>query len=166
VAATGLRLFHNHLTVDLVESIFPRGAPQFGRLIHRFRRDMLAEAAAAGIDVLFTYVYAHPEDEQDVRELIEPYREVGGVDFVRFTCSREALMERVAAESRRTYGKIADAETLRSVIDRYDVFSPVPHDESVTIDTGEVAPAEAAMRIATQLGLARRVVPTMDVEQC
>ena len=43
-ALTGLKLFHNHLTVDLVSSVFPRGHPSFGPLITCFRREIFAES--------------------------------------------------------------------------------------------------------------------------
>jgi hypothetical protein len=32
-ARTGLRLFHNHHTIDLVLRFFPYGTPAFGRLV-------------------------------------------------------------------------------------------------------------------------------------
>ena len=34
---TGLRLFHNHMTVDLVLQFFPFGEPPFRRLVSEFR---------------------------------------------------------------------------------------------------------------------------------
>ncbi len=148
-ALTGLRLFHNHLTVDLVESIFPRGTSQFVSLISRFRREMMAEAAVAGAGVIFTYVYAHPNDEADVAGLIQPFRAVGGdVLFVRLTCAGATLHERVTAESRRAFGKLVDPEILRGLMERNDLLSPVPHGESLTVDTGQMTAADAACLIA------------------
>jgi hypothetical protein len=153
-ALTGFKLFHNHLTVDLVESVFPRGTPRFAPLIVRFRREMLAEAAAAGVDLIFTYVYAHPDDAEDVAGLVESFRGAGGVVlFARLTCPPAVLLERVTAASRHAYRKIADAETLRRILAEKDVLSPVPHGQSVTVDTGAVEPAEAARRIAAHHAL-------------
>lgn len=35
---TGLRLFHNHQTIDLVLQFFPFGSPPYKRLVREFRR--------------------------------------------------------------------------------------------------------------------------------
>ena len=51
-ALTGFRLFHNHLTVDLVTSIFERGMPSYGEMVWRIRFAILEEAARANIDGL------------------------------------------------------------------------------------------------------------------
>jgi len=37
-ARTGMRLFHNHQTLDLVFRFFPFGTPPFQRLVAEFRR--------------------------------------------------------------------------------------------------------------------------------
>ena len=87
-------------------------------------------------------------------QLIEPFRAAGGtVGFVRFTCPPETLIERVAAESRRAYGKLVDPEILCGLMERNDLLSPVPHGESFPVDTGELEPAEAARRITAHFGL-------------
>jgi hypothetical protein len=78
VALTGLRLFHNHLTVDLVASVFPFGSEPFGRLVQAMRRTMIAEAARQDVDLSFTFVYAAGKDDAIVRELIEPVQANGG----------------------------------------------------------------------------------------
>lgn len=154
VALTGFKLFHNHLTNDLVASVFPRGVPEFGRLVHRFRREMFAAAARAGVDLVFTYVYAHPDDEEDVRSMVAPIRESGGtVLFVRLTCAPDVLLTRVANESRTVYGKISDPTMLAGLMDRYNLFGAVPFGESLTIDTTQTQPLDAARRIVAHYSL-------------
>jgi hypothetical protein len=154
VSRTGMRLFHNHLTVDLVAAVFPRSSPSFGRLITGFRREVLAEAAREGIDVVFTYVYAHPTDEPNVRALIEPVLVSGGsVRFVQLTCARDVLLTRVADESRRAYRKLNDPAAVGEMLDREDFLTPLPFADSLQIDTTDVSPAEAATRILTHYSL-------------
>ena len=46
---TGLRVFHNHQTIDLVLRFFPFGTPSFQRLIVEFRRRILEEVAASDL---------------------------------------------------------------------------------------------------------------------
>jgi len=44
-AQTGFRLFHNHLTFDLVKSLFEFPSPPFGRLAERIRLSAFEAAA-------------------------------------------------------------------------------------------------------------------------
>lgn len=44
-ARTGLRLFHNHQTIDLVLHFFEFGTPPFERLVGEFRRRIFEEVA-------------------------------------------------------------------------------------------------------------------------
>ena len=68
VGLTGYKLFHNHLTVDLVTSLFPFGSEQAGRLTTKFRLEMLQEAAQANLPgVVFTFVYARGTDDDFVQ---------------------------------------------------------------------------------------------------
>lgn len=154
---TGFRVFHNHLSRDLVEAVFPRGSRPHGPLIRAFRRQMLDEAARERIDLIFTYVYAHPDDEDDVRSMIEPIRSHGGaVLFAQLACDHGVLLERVADPSRRAHGKLTDPEGLRALLARYDLSSPVALGESLRIDCTVIDAATAAGRIAAHYELVPR----------
>src|SRR5688572_14633252 len=70
----GLRLFHNHHTIDLVLRFFPFGTPPFGRLVNEFRRRIFEEVAQSPLPgLIFTYVWAfdHPSDHAHVAQLAE-----------------------------------------------------------------------------------------------
>src|SRR5438128_11279342 len=61
---TGFKLFHVHLTADLVEPIFPRGTPSFPKLVWDIRYAVFAEAARANIDgLIFTMVYGRDREQ-------------------------------------------------------------------------------------------------------
>ena len=153
-ALTGMKLFHNHLTVDLVAAVFPWGSPSFGPLVTRFRREMIAEAARHDIDLVFTYVYVHPDDEPNVRTLVEPVLVNGGsVHFVQLTCARDELLARVADESRRAYRKLSDPAAVSQMLDRRNYTAAVPFADSLRVDTTDLSPAEAARQIVTHYSL-------------
>jgi hypothetical protein len=153
-ALTGLKLFHNHLTVDLVSAVFPRGHPSFGPLITRFRREIFAEAARAGVDLIFTYVYSHPEDETDVRALIEPVLAAAGtINFAQLACEREQLLTRVAEDSRHAFRKLNDPAKVSRLMEAHDLESAIPFADSFRLDTTNTAPAETAARIAGHYSL-------------
>ena len=59
---TGLKLFHNHMTIDLVLSLFDWGASQM-KLVSEFRRRMFEEVAGSDLPgLIFTYVWALDQD--------------------------------------------------------------------------------------------------------
>ncbi len=56
---TGLRVFHNHMTVDLVLNYFEFGDEQYRRLVSEFRRRIVEEVAVSSLSgIIFTYVWA------------------------------------------------------------------------------------------------------------
>jgi hypothetical protein len=62
---SGLRLFHNHHTIDLVLRFFEYGTPPFQRLVGEFRRRIFEEVAASDLPgLIFTYVWAF-DDPRD-----------------------------------------------------------------------------------------------------
>jgi hypothetical protein len=106
------------------------------------------EAAREGVSLVFTFVYAHPADEPFVGRVCELVGGLGGrVLLVRLDCAREELERRLPHPDRACVGKMASLDTLREVISRYDIFSPVHGRESLEIDNTEVAPAEVARLI-------------------
>lgn len=67
---TGLKLFHNHLTIELVLNFFDFGQPQFHTLVSEFRRRVFEEVAESDLPgLIFTFVWAL-DDESD-RAFIE-----------------------------------------------------------------------------------------------
>lgn len=57
----GFRLFHNHVSLDAVASVFEWGTPPFQRLVGEFRARVVEEAAASGVDLVFTYGWSFPD---------------------------------------------------------------------------------------------------------
>jgi len=56
---TGLRLFHNHMTIELVLEFFEFGDPAFNRLVSEFRQRIFEEVADSSLPgLVFTYVWA------------------------------------------------------------------------------------------------------------
>jgi AAA domain len=57
-SATGIRLFHNHMTIEPVLNFFPFGTPQFRRLVDGFRQSLFEEVARSDLPGLcFTFVW-------------------------------------------------------------------------------------------------------------
>jgi hypothetical protein len=146
--ATGYRLFDNHVSIACAESVFDFGTQPFGRVVGAIRTLVFEEAARASRSLVFTFVYANPEDTPFVERVCELVENLGGrVLLVRLTCSREEIERRLPRPERARVGKMASLDTLREVAARYDIFSPVPGRESLEVDNTNLAPDEVARLI-------------------
>jgi AAA domain len=105
-ARTGLRLFHNHHTIDLVLRFFPFGTPPFQRLVGEFRRRIFEEVAASELPgLVFTYVWAFddPRDEAAVDGWSAIFRARGGrVVFAELEATQAERLRRNETELRLT----------------------------------------------------------------
>ena len=60
---TELKLFHNHVTIELVQPFFDYGTPAGNRLVKLFRREMFEEFAKSEMyGVIFTFVWRFDEE--------------------------------------------------------------------------------------------------------
>jgi hypothetical protein len=143
--ATGYRLFDNHVSIACAESVFDFGTKPFGKVVDTIRTTVFEEAARSSVSLVFTFVYARPDDTPFVERVCELVENIGGrVLLVRLFCEREELERRLPHPDRARVGKMASLDTLREVTSRYDIFSPVPGRESLEIDNTDLAPDEVA----------------------
>ena len=146
---TGFKLYHNHVSIDFVKSIFQFGTPPFRRLVDRYRREMLEEAAREHVDAIFTFVYGKGDDDEFVRDIVRRVESHNGkVLFVRLYCGREELARRVAIKSRKKKGKLASKRDLDGLFKEFDLMSEVPSVASLSIDTTRNSPEKSARLIA------------------
>jgi hypothetical protein len=112
-ARSGFKLFHNHAVLEPLLEVFDYGTPPFMRLLGHWRRRVIEEAAAAGIDLVLTFVWGL-ELEDDARELsdyIRPYVELGAtVWFVELYADLDTRLER-----NRTEHRLAEKRSKRDV---------------------------------------------------
>ena len=143
--ATGYRLFDNHVSIRCAESVFDFGTKPFWRIVGGVRDMVFEEAAADGVPLVFTFVYAHPQDAPHVERMCGFFEARGGrALLVRLNCSREELERRLPHPERSRAGKLASLDTLRELLGRHDLFSPVPGRESFEVDNTDLAPEEVA----------------------
>lgn len=153
-AQTGFKVFHNHLSIDAIEPIFPFGTESFWKLIHSFRIDVIAEASRAGVNLIYTFCYAKDTDDAHVALVTKFVEENGGeICFVLLRCERDELEKRIFDESRKRYGKIKTLEILDEILEKYDLFSPVPERESLIIDNTNLAAKDATRKIVEHFHL-------------
>ena len=109
-ARTPFRLFHNHMTIEPLVETFGHGTPQFNTLNEEFRRRVLEEAAAGGIDLVFTVVWGL--DLEEDLALTKSYVDIFGGD-VAFVELRSDLGTRLARN--HTAERLADKRSKRDL---------------------------------------------------
>lgn len=101
---TGLKLFHNHMSLELVNQFFDFGTPAFERLDRVIRFAIFEEVAKSELPgLIFTFVWAinEPEDEQYIDEIVEIFEAEGGaVHFVELKAELEERLKRNRHEDR------------------------------------------------------------------
>jgi len=113
---TGFRLFHNHLTVDLVSSLFPFGSEPFIELREQIWLASFAEAARNNVSLIFTFNPERTVREHFIQDAIEVVESAGGqIIFVELTCSEPELERRLADPSRQEFGKLTSLAQYRSL---------------------------------------------------
>src|SRR5205085_4744136 len=92
-AATGFKVFHNHLTINCVRPIFDFGTPPFGRLVDSFRVQLISEATRENVNLVHTFVYSFGNDDPYIERVIRTVEENGGeVCLVLLKCEMEQLL--------------------------------------------------------------------------
>jgi hypothetical protein len=101
---TGFKLFHNHMTIDLVLNFFPFGHPQFSKLVGEFRHRIFEEVATSDLPgLIFTYVWAlnDPADKAEIDAYTALFRQQGGgVFFVELAAEQSERLMRNSTEFR------------------------------------------------------------------
>ena len=147
-ALTDFRLFHNHLTVDLVSSLFPFGSEPFILLREQIWLAAFAEAARNSVSLIFTFNPERTVRERFIQDTIDVVEAAGGkVIFVELACTEEELERRMGDASRKEFGKLASVEQYRSLKDAGAFqFPKLP--SGVSVDTTNQSPAESARLIS------------------
>lgn len=154
-AITGLRLFHNHLVVDLLQGLFAFGSAPFVELREQIWLAVFAKAAESGMaGLIFTFAPETTVRPRFVGEVIRVVTEAGGeVRFVELVCPLQELKMRMEDDARKQFGKLSSVELFER-LDADGAFAGYAMPEAeLRIDTSLLRPAEAAALIVERLGL-------------
>jgi len=82
---TDLKLFHNHMTIELVAPFFSYGTDAGKRLVRLFREEIFKEVASSDLPgLIFTFVWAFDlkEDWDYVNEICHLFESKGGTAYI------------------------------------------------------------------------------------
>ena len=152
---TGFNVFHNHLAVDLLLSIFEFGSTPFVELREEIWISVFRQAAEHEVPgLIFTFAPEATVRPAFISTAVKTIAESGGMmDFVELTCSLEELKRRIPDPARLQYKKLSSValfEQLHAGGTFSDFAMPEPR---ISLDTSVCSPARAALEIARALKL-------------
>jgi shikimate kinase len=149
---TGLALFHNHLVVDTVASVFPFGSPSFVRLREQFWMDVFKAAVAEDRSLVFTFQPEGSVSPAFAQRAVDLVRGAGGeVLLVHLKLSADGQMARIANADRAAFGKLRDAALLAKLQAEFEACERAMPAADIVIDTEQVSAEAAAKQIVTRL---------------
>lgn len=152
---TGFKLFHNHLAVDLVLSVFEFGSAPFVELRERIWLDVFSEAVTADLNgLIFTFAYDRTVQRSFVGNTRNIVESAGGeVLFVELKCTAEELERRIEDPSRQRFGKLSTLARFRELQNAGAFVDPGIPEERLVMDTTALPAGETASRIVRELAL-------------
>jgi AAA domain len=164
--ATGIRLFHNHMSIEPVLNFFPFGTPPFRRLVDGFRQSMFEEVANSDLPGLcFTFVWDLDNDGD--RGFLEaaclPFETRGAdIAFIELRAdlaerlSRNRSPERLLEKPSKRDVEQSEANLLMLEPKRLNTSGTIPLNyRHVVVDTNGRTAHEVADEILVLLGLRR-----------
>ncbi|MBE4909844.1 AAA family ATPase [Bacillus luteolus] len=101
---TDFKLFHNHMTIDLVSHFFDYGTKEGKRLVGLFRQEIFEEVSKSNLNgLIFTYVWAFnmQSDWDYVKQVSQLFESRGGtVYYVELEADIEERLERNRSANR------------------------------------------------------------------
>jgi hypothetical protein len=162
---TGLRLFHNHLSIDFALRFFPFDSPQFARLVRTIRTQVFEEVASSELPgLIFTYVWALNEsrDKESIDKLSSFFTaRAANVGYVELFATQEERLRRNASPLRLSEKQTKrDLERSRAVLLQHDAehqlnsngdfFYPEKH---LRIDNTQIEPRIVAAQIMERFSI-------------
>lgn len=162
---TGLRLFHNHMSIDVVSGLFENMPAERSRLTALFREEVFkAYAKSDEYGMIFTYMWAFDSQaDWDYVQHVEDLFKAHGAEvcYVELEADYDLRIERNKTENRllhkSTKRDIEKSEALfKRLEEQYRLNSlpgEVKKEHYLRINNTNMEPEEAARRIKESFGL-------------
>ena len=164
---TDLRLFHNHMSIELSLKLFDFGTPEFRTLNETIRKTVFEQFAAGDLPgLIFTYMmdFDQPSEFAYLNEIIELFSSHGAVCHVVELCAdfeerlaRNKSENRLAQKESKRNVERSEAE-MRHTQATHRLNSRegeiLPFESYLKIDNTNLAPDEVAKMIKEHFGIA------------
>lgn len=160
---TGCKLFHNHMTLELIMPFFEFGSPSFLKLIRSIRLQLFEEVANSSLKgLIFTYVWSldDPSNWEFIDSIVDIFKKKGAdIYYVELEAELEERLKRNTS-SFRLLKKESKRDTVQSQqrllsLEKKHVFNTgrirLEHKNYVKINNTNLSPKETALRIKKAL---------------
>ena len=152
---TGFNVFHNHLAVDLLLSIFEFGSKPFVELREEIWLSVFRQAAEHEVPgLIFTFAPEATVRPSFISSTVKTIADsCGALDFVELTCPVAELKRRISDPARLQYKKLSSVALFEQLHADGTFTGFAMPEPRVSIDTSTCSPARAALEIARALEL-------------
>ena len=166
---TGMKLFHNHMTIDVVADMFQNNRKEQGRLTELFREEIFKSFAASNEKgMIFTFMWAFDSqgDWDYIAHVEEIFKEQGAeVYFVELAADYDVRIQRNKTENRLLHKStkrdlVKSEQLFRMLEDKYRLNSlpgEVNKPNYIKINNTFLEPGDVAERIIDTFGFERTV---------
>ena len=165
-ARTGLKLFHNHMTIEPFLPFFDFDDPAFQRLSLLFRQRLCEEVAASDLPgMTFTFVWGmeNPEDKAYIDGLADIFRDQGAeIYYAELRSSLATRLARNGTENRLRHKPskrdlVFSKANLLEMSEKFVLNSSETHpffyqENTVVVDNDALSPEDAAAAIIDAFG--------------
>ncbi|WP_130806401.1 AAA family ATPase [Senegalia massiliensis] len=134
---TGLKLFHNHMTIDLVSNFFNFNTSQGKRLVNLFRQEIFEEVSKSDLyGMIFTYMWAFDEqsDWDYINHVCDVFKSRGSdVYFVELEADFDLRIKR-----NKTPNRLANKPTKRNIEQSENRFKELEQKYRLNSYEGEI----------------------------
>lgn len=155
---TKFKVFHNHLTVDMLLPVFDFRTPSFSRLREEIWLSVMSEAARTNVDgIIFTFAPERSVSTGFLSRLANEIESLGGsVCLVELQCHEHDLEKRMINATRKEFGKLQSVELYRELRAQNFFTLPGMPASDLVIDTSHCTAQQSAEAIAAMLNSSSR----------
>jgi len=150
---TSHKVFHNHLTVDLIEAVISSTNEKFWDYVNKVRYDIFSIFYKENINVVFTSVFdpRHPTNFNKIVNILEKSKR--SVYFVQLCPKKEILIKRVGDKSRKQHGKLTSIKRLKEGFKMFDLYAQFNYKHHIQIDNSNITAKTVAKQIKKYFNL-------------
>jgi chloramphenicol 3-O-phosphotransferase len=162
---TDLKLFHNHMTIELVSPFFSYGSEAGKKLVNLFRKEIFEEVAKSDLEgLIFTYVWAFDQkaDWDYIDNLCDIFESKGAnIYFVELEADVNTRLDRNKHPHRLSHKPTKrnlerSEKDLKDSMNKYRLNSKngeIQKENYVRIDNTNLSPEETAQKIKERFQL-------------
>ena len=128
------KLFHNHMIIEPIKSLFKFGSPSFIKLRELHWLQLLEESFKYKAEqksnyecdgVIFTFAFETTVTDQfipNLLELVKKYKNAR-ITFIELICDKDTLFERASSENRKKFSKLTDKGLMQELMNNGTLYS-------------------------------------------